>query len=82
MKTNEVYVITAVDNGLKPDVALTMVFQTTEEQAPYATIIDAIKAAAKEYLETEAGKETLSDNNGDFNYGDFAVHVPDRKSVV
>lgn len=78
MKTNEIYTVTAIDNSPDPYIAVTTIFQTTGKPVSHATIIDAIKAAVGEYLETEDGKKTLSDNNGNFNYGDFKIHVPEE----
>lgn len=39
--------------------------------------IKAIRFATTEFLQTEAGKKVLHENNGCFNYGDFVQNVPD-----
>lgn len=39
-------------------------------------IEQAVKNACKEYCLTNDGKETLEENNGYFNWGDFDTHVP------
>lgn len=41
-------------------------------------VLNAIKAAATEYCQTEAGKKTYDDNCRNFNIGDLDTYVPDE----
>lgn len=50
-------------------------FEVPDEQFD---LIQAIKDAAKEYCATAEGQKTLSYNCGEFNYGDFDMHVPNE----
>lgn len=45
---------------------------------PEDEIIPAIKAAAQDYLNTPEGRQIWEDNNGNFNYGDFNLCVPNK----
>ncbi len=38
----------------------------------------AMRAAVKEFLSTEEGKQIAEDNMQDFNWGDAILHIPDE----
>ncbi len=54
-------------------------FETVPEKL--GTDFDAqysMRAAVKEYLSTEEGKQIAEDNMQDFNWGDAILHIPDE----
>ena len=40
-------------------------------------IVKAVKAACKEFCETETGKKIYEENGNCFNWGDFDTNIPD-----
>lgn len=66
-------VIAKYHDGSKEN-ALGIVVESEEDGLD---VIAAVKAAATEYVSTPRGEAAVAENSGDFNYGDFANHVPD-----
>lgn len=66
--------IVAIEQGRYTPQVLVLNFEVPNVEFD---LIAAVKAACKEYCQTEDGKRVLADNFDYFNWGDFDKFVPD-----
>ncbi len=75
---SQIHKIAAVVNSYRAEERLALIINIEQiDDNPDFDPVEAIQAASAEYLHTADGKETLKNNCGEFNYGDFVNHVPD-----